>query len=73
MAYNPNATMQYYASDMILNILSEALYLPERKSESRASENVFLGWIPRNGKTYQGQWRSLHTVHHSQVCGVVHG
>ena len=64
--------MKYYASDMILNILSEALYLPERKSESRASEFFLLGWIPRNGKTYQGQWRNLHAVHHSQVCGVVH-
>ena len=37
LATNPDATLRYYASDMILNIHSDASYLSERNGRSRAS------------------------------------
>ena len=35
LATNPNATIQYYASDMILKIHSDASYLLERNVRSK--------------------------------------
>eukprot|EP00978_Attheya_sp_CCMP212_P034671 scaffold146465_cov33-Attheya_sp.AAC.1 len=42
-ATNPNATIRYWASDMILQIHSDASYLSEPKAKSRASGHYFLG------------------------------
>ena len=39
--------MRYYASDMVLNIHSDASYASERGTRSRAAGNFLLGWIPR--------------------------
>ena len=50
LSSNPNAMMQYYASGMILNIHSDALYLSDRNSKSRSSGIFLLVWIPCNGK-----------------------
>ena len=46
LATNPEATIRYYASDMILNIHSDASYLSERNARSRAAGHHFLGWLP---------------------------
>ena len=46
LATNPNATLRYYASDMILNIHSDASYLSERNGRSRASGHYFMEWMP---------------------------
>jgi hypothetical protein len=35
-ATHPEATLRYHASDMILNIKSDASYLSEREAKSRA-------------------------------------
>ena len=50
LATNPDATIRYYASDMILNIHSDASYLSERNARSRASGHFFLGWLPKPGE-----------------------
>ena len=50
MAMNPDATMHFRASDMILNIHSDASYLSVRNGRSRACGHFFLGWMPRDGK-----------------------
>ena len=50
MATHPDATIRYYASDMILNVHSDASYLSAKDSKSRASGYFFLGSIPRDGK-----------------------
>ena len=42
--------MRDYASDMILNIHSDASYLPESRARSRIVEEFFMGSIPVNGK-----------------------
>jgi hypothetical protein len=40
---NPLATLRYHASDMILNIHSDALYLSEREANSRAGGFFYMG------------------------------
>jgi hypothetical protein len=49
-ATNPNAKIRYWASDMILQIHSDASYLSEPKAKSRASGHYFLGWLPVDGQ-----------------------
>jgi hypothetical protein len=50
LATHPNATMRFSASDMILNIHSDASYLSARGAKSRASGHFFLGWEPRDNE-----------------------
>ncbi len=45
MHYNPNTVICFQASDMILNVHSDALYLSVTKERSRAGEYFFLGSI----------------------------
>ena len=46
LSANANATVRFYASDMILNIHSDASYLSEAKARSRACGHFFMGWMP---------------------------
>ncbi len=46
---HPDAIIQYRASDMILNVHSDALYLSAPKACSRAGDYFFLGCIPQDG------------------------
>eukprot|EP00957_Ditylum_brightwellii_P037874 2864185-Ditylum_brightwellii.AAC.2 len=48
MATHPDATIRYYALDMILNIQSDASYLSEKNAKSTASGNYFLGLVPQD-------------------------
>jgi hypothetical protein len=45
---HPDAKIRYRASDMILNVHSDASYLSAPKSRSRAGGYFFLGSIPRD-------------------------
>jgi hypothetical protein len=47
-ATHPNATIRFRASDMILNIHSDASYLNEPDARSRVAGHYFLGWLPQN-------------------------
>ena len=49
MATNPDAKIRYYASDMILNVHSDASYLTAPKARSRAGGHFFLGSLPKDG------------------------
>ena len=49
MATNPNAVIRYYASDMVLNVHSDASYLTAPKARSRAGGHFFLGSLPTDG------------------------
>jgi hypothetical protein len=44
LAIHPNATVRFHASDMILNIHSETLYLSEANAHSQACGNFSMGW-----------------------------
>ena len=45
-ATHPNATIRFRASDMILNIHSDAAYLNAPNARSRVGGHFFLGWLP---------------------------
>ena len=49
MATNPEAKIRYYASDMVLNVHSDASYLTAPKARSRAGGHFFLDSIPKDG------------------------
>ena len=46
---HPDATIQFRAPDMILNVHLDASYLSETKSHSRACGHFFMGWSPKDG------------------------
>jgi len=46
---HPDAKIQYRASDMILNVHSDASYLSAPKARSRAGGYFFLGSLPHDG------------------------
>ena len=48
LSTHPDATIRYRASDMVLNIHSDASYLSEAKARSRACGHYFLGWVPED-------------------------
>jgi hypothetical protein len=48
LATYPDATIQFKASDMILNIHSDASYLSKLDACSRACGHFFMGWTPNN-------------------------
>jgi hypothetical protein len=41
---HPNAMVRFHASDMILNIRSDASYLLEANAHSQACGHFFMGW-----------------------------
>ena len=49
MATHPMAKIRYRASDMVLNIHSDASYLSASKARSRAGRYFFLGSVPKDG------------------------
>jgi hypothetical protein len=50
LASHPDAVIRYYASDMILNIHSDASYNNEPDARSTAGGHYFLGKIPQDGQ-----------------------
>ena len=49
LSTHPDATLRYWASDMILNIHSDASYLSEAKAKSQVAGYYFMGLVPKNG------------------------
>ncbi len=43
LATHPDATVHFHASDMILNIHLDALYLSEANAHSQACGHLFMG------------------------------
>ncbi len=50
LALHPDAVVRFRASDMVLNIDSDASYLSKPKVCSRACDHVFMGSVPSDGK-----------------------
>jgi hypothetical protein len=48
-----NATIRYVASDMVLNVHSDASYLSEPKARSRLGGTFILGALPETGRPIQ--------------------
>jgi hypothetical protein len=49
MATHPDAVIRYYASDMVLNVHSDASYLTAANARSRVGGHFFLGSMPVDG------------------------
>ncbi len=64
LATYPNATIRFHASDMIINIHSDASYLSESDACSRACGHFFMGWSPTDGDPIQlnGAFFTLCTI-----------
>jgi hypothetical protein len=56
LAHNADAKVRFHASDMILNIHSDALYLSEAKTRSSACGHFFMGWMTKNLGTHTIKW-----------------
>ena len=50
LATHPNATVKFRASNMVMNIHSDASYLTEPKARSRTCGLFFMGWTPKDNK-----------------------
>ena len=49
-ATHPDAKIRYRASEMILQIHTDASYLSEPKARSRTAGHYFLGWFPQTNQ-----------------------
>jgi hypothetical protein len=69
LAMHPDATIRFRASDMVLNVHSDASYLSEMKTHSCACGHFFMGWFPKNGDPFKlnGAFFTLCTI----LCFVV--
>ena len=56
LARNTDAKVRFHASDMIMNIQSDALHLLETKAQSIVCGHFFMGWTPKNGKPIKLNW-----------------
>ncbi len=50
LAHHSDAKIRFYASDMIMNIHSDASYLSEHRARSRTCGHFFMGWAPHDGE-----------------------
>ncbi len=50
LAHHSTVKVRFYASDMILNIHSDASYLSEGRARSRTCGHFFMGWMPKDGE-----------------------
>jgi hypothetical protein len=53
LATNQDVKVRFRASDMVMNIPSNASYLSETNSRSRSCGHFFMGWMPKNDKPIQ--------------------
>ena len=65
MATQPDRVIMFKASDMILNVHSDASYLSEKKAKSRMGGYFFLGHMPEKSKDIVIN-RSVHVL-----CGIL--
>jgi hypothetical protein len=50
LAMHPDAKVRFWASDMVMNIHSDTLYLTEPNVRSHACGHFFMGSLPQHGK-----------------------
>ncbi len=53
LATYPDATIRFCASDMIMNVHSDASYLSESNTCGCACGHFFMGWSPKDGNPIQ--------------------
>ncbi len=50
LSHKADAKVHFHASDMILNIHSDASYLLKAQARSCTFRHFFMGWSPKNGE-----------------------
>ncbi len=50
LLHKADVKVRFHASNMILNIHSDASYLPKEQTQSRACGHFFIGWMPKTGE-----------------------
>jgi hypothetical protein len=73
LASNSEAKVRVYASNMIMNLHSDASYLSETGARSRACGHFFMGWMPKKLRTHKNQWCILCERNHHEIRGGVSG
>ncbi len=73
LATHPNATVKIRASDMVMNIHSDASDLTEPKARSRACGHFFHGVDAERQRTHKIERRIPHAVCNTAICGGVSG
>jgi hypothetical protein len=68
LATHPDATIRFYASDMILHIHSDSSYLSVPKERSRLGRIFYLGYNPPNGDKRNGSILNLASVIKNMVA-----
>jgi hypothetical protein len=48
LAFHAETNIRFYASDMIINIYLDALYLSEGKARGQTCGHFFMGWLPKD-------------------------
>jgi hypothetical protein len=64
----PDVTICFKASDMILNIHSDASYLSKTNAQSHTCSHFFVGWTPKDGDPIQIEWRALRALCNPSLC-----
>jgi hypothetical protein len=67
LATNPDATIQFRASDMIMNVHLDALYLSEANARSHACGHFFHGLDNKRWQPDQIKWYILYLVHNLTI------
>jgi hypothetical protein len=73
LATHPDATVKFRASDIVMNIHSDASYLTEPKARSRTCGLFFMGWTPKDNKPIKlnGAFHTLCSILQFMVASVV--
>jgi hypothetical protein len=69
LATNPDATIRFTASDMVLNVHSDASYLLEKNAHSHACGHFFMGWTPKDGDHIKLNGAFFTLIHPLFGCG----
>jgi hypothetical protein len=67
LATNPDATIRFHASDIILNIHSDASYLSAAKSAQQSLRSFFHGMESRPHENHQIKWGILYAMRNFKI------
>ncbi len=62
LAMHPDGTVRFRATDMVMNIHSDASWLREPNACSRACRHFFMGFLPTDGKPIKLNGASIRCV-----------
>jgi hypothetical protein len=73
LAMHPAATVQFHASDMVLNIHSDASYLSKANAHRQVCGHFFHGMVSEPKQTNQFERGIFHIMYNFVFCGCIRG